>query len=261
MEDAVAELRYLTQSDNRAEALGIVADDEPVDRSALESRLDASHRTVVRVVNSLEERGYLRQADRELRLTPFGAGIATRFDDALDRTAAAVEFETLLRNGPPVFRDLPIDALSGAELLVASSADPFSILDRVLSLRAESTYIREVAPAVQQESIDQLASRIRRGEEFDVETVISERASERASERIDYREGHETTIESDSVDIYVHPKPISFFVGVMDDTAAFGASKDGQPHALAVSTDPELRTAAESIFERYRDESTHKTTV
>lgn len=261
METAVAELRFLTQSDNRAETFGIIADDEPIERDELESQLDASHRTVVRVINSLEDRGYLQEASGELRLTPFGASIATRFDDVLDRTATAVEFGPLLRNAPPVFRDLPIDALSDADLLVASSADPFSILDRVLSLRAEATYIREVAPAVQQESIDQLASRVRRGDDIDVSTVISSQASERASERVDYQDGHATTLASDVVDIYVHPEPLSFFAGIMDDTAAFGVSKDGQPHALAVSTDPELRAAAESIFEAYRNASTRKTTV
>jgi len=261
MENAAAELRFLTQSNNRAEALGVIADGEPIERTELESQLDASHRTVVRVVNSLEERGYLRETSHGLRLTPFGASVVTRFDDFLDWTSTVVEFGPLLQNAPPVFRDLPTGALSDADLLVASNADPFSILDRVLSLRAEAAYIREVAPSIQRESIDQLASRVRHDDELDVETVISKQASERASERVDYRDGHATTVESDAVDIYVHPEPISFFAGVMDDTAAFGVSKDGQPYALAVSTDPELRAAAESIFEAYRDAATRKTTV
>ena len=154
-----------------------------------------------------------------------------------------------------------LEGLAEAELLVASQADPFSILDRILSLRAEATRIREIAPGVQKESIDQLAARVQRDEELDVEAVIPRHASDVAEERVDYHDGHTMTVESDAVDIYVHPEPISFFAGVMDDTAAFGVSKDGQPYALAVSDNPDLHAAVESVFERYRAEATLKTAV
>jgi len=261
MREAVAELQFIAQSENRTEALGIVATHEPIERRDLEARLDASHRTVVRIVNSLDERGYLRETDAGLRLTPFGSRIAARLDAFLAGTETVVEFGPLLRNAPPVFRDLPLEGLAGAELLVASDADPFSILDRVLSLRAEATHIREVAPGIQQESIDRLASRIRHDEELAVEVVISRQASERAESRIDYRDGHAAAVDSDAADIYVHPEPIPFFAGTMDDTAAVGVAKDGQPYALAVSDDPDLWAAVESIFETYRDASTLKTTV
>jgi predicted transcriptional regulator len=256
---AVAELRFVTQSENRAQALDIVAKNAPIERGDLETRLDASHRTVVRIVNSLDDRGYLRDAEDGLRLTPFGAHIADRFDTALGATETALDFEPLLRNAPPAVREIPLASLDGAELLVASDADPFSILDRILSLRAEATRIREVAPGVQKESIDQLAARVQGGEDVDVEAVISQHASEMAEARVDYRDGHTTTVESDAVDIYVHPEPITFFAGIMDETAAVGVSRDGQPHALAVSDDSDLRAAVESVYRRYRDEATLKT--
>jgi len=256
---AVAELRFVTQSENRAQALDIVAKNAPIERRELETRLDASHRTVIRIVNSLDERGYLRDAEGELRLTPFGAHIADRLDTALTATETALDFEPLLRNAPPALRELPLAGLDGAELLVASDADPFGVLDRILSLRAEATRIREVAPGVQKESIDQLAARVRRGEDVDVEAVISQYASEVAESRTDYNDGHMTTVESDAVDIYVHPAEIPFFVGIMDGTAAVAVSKDGQPHALAVSDDPDLLVAVESVYRRYRDEATLKT--
>lgn len=158
-------------------------------------------------------------------------------------------------------QDIPFGSLSDAELLVASDSDPFSVLDRVLSLRAEATRIREVAPGVQKESIDQLAERLRRGEDVDIEVVISRHASDVAESRTDYRDGHTTTVESDAVDIYLHPERLSFFAGIMDETAAVAVSKDGRPHALAVSDDPDLRAAVASVFETYRSESTLKSTV
>lgn len=258
---AVAELRFVSQSENRSEALSILAAEEPLDRQALEARLDSSHRTVVRIVNSLGERGYLRETDAGLRLTPFGAHVADQFDAFRATMETALDFGPLLRNAPAVVRDIPLEQLAGAELLVATDADPFSILDRVLSLRAEATRVREVAPGVQKESIDQLAARARDEDDFDVEAVISQRASDRAASNVDYRDGHAATVASDAVDVYVHPDDISFFAGTMDETAAIAVSKDGQPYALAVSDDPDLHATVESVFERFRAAATLKTAV
>jgi len=258
---AVAELRFVTQSENRAEALDLLLKNAPIEQQELESRLDSSHRTVIRIVNSLDERGYLRTTEQGLRLTPFGTHVADRLDDVRTATETALEFKPLLRNAPPALRDLPLEGLAEAELLVASQADPFSILDRILSLRAEATRIREIAPGVQKESIDQLATRVQRDEELDVEAVIPRHASDVAEERVDYHDGHTMTVESDAVDIYVHPAQLSFFAGLMDETAAVAVSRDGQPYALAVSDDPALRAAVESIYEQYRDEATLKASI
>lgn len=259
MGQAVAELRFVTQSENRAKVLDIVSEEGPIERAAVESRLDVSHRTVVRVVNSLEERGYLREADGPLRLTPLGTHVADGVDAFRTRAGTALDFEPLLRHAPPAFRSLPLEGLADGELLVASDVDPFGILDRILSLRADATRIREVAPGVQRESIDQLAARVQGDEDIDVEVVIPQRASDVAESRAEYRDGHAATVESDAVDVYVHPDRISFFAGVMDDTAAVAVSKEGRPHALAVSDDPDLLATVESMFETYRDESTQKT--
>jgi predicted transcriptional regulator len=261
MGDAVAELRFLVQSESRVGALEVLSADAPLDRRGLESRLDSSYRTVVRNVTAFEERGYLEETEQGLRLTPFGSHLADELAEFAAATDVAVEFKPLLRHAPPALREIDPRNLAGAELLVASQSDPFSILDRILTLRAEATRIREIAPGVQKESIDQLAARVRSEEVVDVEAVLSQSASDAAESRVDYRDGHAAAVESDEVDIYVHPGHISFFAGVVDDTVAIAVSKDEQPYALAVSEDPDLRATVESLFEKYRSESALKTSV
>lgn len=261
MGSAVAELRFLTQSESRARALEVLSAEAPLDRRELESRLDASYRTVVRNVTAFEERGYLEETEQGLRLTPFGTHLADELCEFVAATDVAVEFQPLLRHAPPALRAIDPHDLAGAELLVASQSDPFSILDRILTLRAEATRIREIAPGVQKESIDQLARRVQRDQDVDIEAVISQQASDVAESRDGYREGHARTLESDRVRIHVHPEEITFFVGVMDDTVAIAVSKDEQPYALAVSENPDLRATVEAIFEEYRGESTLKTST
>jgi predicted transcriptional regulator len=261
MSRGVAELRFIAQSDNRADAIQALSRETHLERRELETRLDASHRTVIRIVNSLEERGYLRETDRGLELTPFGSRMASSFREFLDDASTAIECKPLLRHAPAELGDLPLERLASAELVVASAADPFGIMDRVLSLRAEATRIREVAPGVQTRSVEQLAERVRNGEAIDVEAVIPRRASELAESREEYRTDHAATVESAAVDIYVHPGAVPLFAATIDDRAAVAVAKDGQPHALAVSDDPEFRAAVESLFERYRDEATLKSSV
>lgn len=259
MEKAAEELRFVSQSLNRSEALLALTRDGPLKRTELERRLDASHRTVVRVVNTLDEAGFLRDSNGELRLSLFGSLVGNDLDDFVTATEVAIRFKPFLRNAPPALEFVDLDHLAGAELLVASESDPFAILDRILSLRSQATRIREIAPGVEQKSISQLADRVQRGDELDVEAVLPEQASESAESRSTYREDHRAAIASDAVDIYVHPEPISFFAGVLDDTVAIAVTEEGQPHALVLSEDVGLREQVESLVATYRDDATQKT--
>ncbi|MFB6142367.1 MAG: hypothetical protein ABEJ30_03380 [Halorientalis sp.] len=129
----------------------------------------------------------------------------------------------------------------------------------MLDVRAGATRLREIAPGVEQKSLEQLAARVREGEDFEAEIVIPRSASEAASSRPEYREAHETTLRADCVDVYVHPGPIRFAAGVVDETAAVAVMRDEQPHALALSEGKGLRAWAETLFEEYRAASTPKT--
>lgn len=261
MDAAIEELRFVSQSENRVKALIVLTETEPITRDDLETRLGVSHRTVIRVVNTLTDRGYVRESEGGLRLTPFGAFLATCLDAFVAEAEIALEYRPLLEHGPPLFREMDLRVLAGAELVVASESKPFAILDRLLDLRAEGARFREIAPGVEQKSLEQLARRVRSGEEIDVEVIIPESASVAAESQPKYREDHAATLESDQVDIYVHQEPIRFAAGVVDDTAAIAVMRDGQPYAIAISDAPEMRTWVENVFEQYRREATLKTEI
>lgn len=258
MDTAVEELQFLTQSENRVLALTALSADGPLGRDELEARLDTSHRTVIRVVNTFSDRGYLTETPSGLRLTPFGTRLAECIDTFVSEAETALEYRPLLRHAPPRFEALPLDALDGAEHVVASESDPFAVLDRLLAARADATRIREIAPAVEQKSLDQLARRVEDGEDLDVEIVVPESASDAAASRPEYREQHRTTLTADGVDIYVHPGPIRFAAGVVGDTAAVAVGRNGRPHALALSDAPEMQAWVTALFEEYRAAATPK---
>lgn len=259
MDAAVEELQFLSQSENRVRTLTAISADGPLDRDALEARLDASHRTVIRIVNAMTDRGYLRETPNGFALTTFGALVTDCLAEFVADTGTVLEYRPLLEHAPPSLREMPLDALDGAELVVAAESDPFAVLDRMLSLRAEATEMREIAPGVERKSIDQLARRVRDDADFDAEIVIPAGASEAAESRPEYRDQHLRTLESGRVDIYVSPEPIRFAASVVGDTAAVAVMRNEQPHAIAVSDDPEMRAWVRDLFEEYRAEATLKT--
>lgn len=261
MDEALEELQFLFQSTNRARVLLALATSGPLTRDELEARLDASRRTVVRLVAALEDRGYVAETADGLVLTPFGTTVATSATSVTDETTVAVQYRPLLRHGPPDFRSIELEALAGAECIVASDSSPFAVLDRILDAREGATRLRELAPGIQRQSVEQLADRVRRDEDLDVEIVLPEDAVRTARSRSAYREHFETALASDDVAIFAHPEPIDFAIGIADETAYFAVSREEQPHAVALSTDQNLVDWASDRFGAYRQEARRLTDV
>lgn len=253
MADATDALTFLSQSSNRHEALSALQAAEPLDRYDLEERLDASRRTVTRTLDALADRGYVTEGDAGYRLTAYGSFLATRFDRFADDVEAVDRLRPFLETVPAGTFDLDPRHLADADLFVADEASPYALLDRTLQLRREATRIREVAPAVEQKSVEQLARRARDGADLDVQVVLPESVVDAAMETADYRDDHLDALRSDDVEMFVVPDPVRTFVGVLDETVAIATTRDGRPHALVVSTDDAVRAWAEAAFERSRD--------
>lgn len=252
MESVDAPLELLARSDNRSELLLALDADAPLDRYDLEERLGASRRTVTRALNTLEDRGYIRTEEGGYGLTALGAGLARAYRRYRETASVAARFEPLLREAGATELDFDVEWLRGADLTLATESSPFALLDRSLELRAGASTIREVAPSVEGKSVTQLADRIRAGEDIDVEVVLPVGALEAARSHPDYADEHAVVAESDAVDVYIHPEPVRLFLAVLDETVAVGTAVDGEPTALAVSEDPDLRAWADRRIDEYR---------
>ncbi|MFB6123154.1 MAG: helix-turn-helix transcriptional regulator [Haloferacaceae archaeon] len=253
MADVTDELAFLAQSRNRHEALSALRTTAPLDRYDLEDRLDASRRTVIRTLDALADRGYVTDSDGEYRLTAYGSFLAARFAEFADDVRTVDRLAPFLSHVSADAFDLDPRHLADADVYVADAGSPYALLDRTLQLRREATRIREVAPAVEKKSVEQLARRVRNGDDVDVQVVLPESAAEAATSSPDYREDHLTALRSDDVEMYVVPDSVGTFVGVLDDTVAIATAKAGRPHALVVTTDDAAVAWAEETFARYRD--------
>ena len=255
MDQRTADVQFLTHSPNRGSVLRVVAEEGPLDRYDIEERVDATRRTVVRNLNELADRGFVTETDAGVRPTSLGAFLAESYDQFVTDTALADRLAPFLQHVPPSLFDLDPRHLADADMLTASETSPYAVLDRTLELRRSASTIREIAPAVEKQSIEQLVRRIRSDEDLEMTTIIPADAAEDAMTNPDYREAHLETLRAEGVEMFAHPERIPLFVGVLDETTALGSIRDGRPNALVTTTDPAAREWAEETIQAYKSRS------
>lgn len=257
MEDDVRdELAFLTQSPSRLAILDAVRrDGAEFDRVEAARSLDVSRRTVSRALEAFVDRGYVRDGGDGYDLTAFGAAVGRACEDVTADVAVAARIRPFLANVDRETVDLDPRHLADADLVVATESSPYAVFDRSLELRRSATCVRELAPGVEQKSVDQLAERVRAGEDLDVEVVLTADAAADAGSNPDYRSAHRTVLGAPDVEMFVHPEPFRFFLGVFDDAVALGASRDGHVHAMVVSGNAAVREWADRTYRTYRERS------
>lgn len=256
MDGPEEELAFLLRSDNRMELLCVLDEEGPLDRYELEERLDASRRTITRIVDALAERGYLADGDEGARsLSAFGAAIADAHREYRETADLANQYRPLLQHLDSDRFDLEPSRLRGAELTVATEASPYALIDRVLELRSGADRIREMAPSIEAKSINQLTGRLEEEDDLEIEVLLPPAAVEEARTHPEYAEAHRTIRNTDGIEMRVCPEPFSVVLGVIDGTAVLGVSVDGRPHALVESTRAAFIEWAERHLDSFHEES------
>lgn len=255
MPDIHEMIDFLRRSENRLDLLSALSREQPLDRDALEARLDSSRRTVVRTINKLEERNHIHATSEGYRLTGFGEVTIQTYEAYEKRARLAERFRPFLTNVDSDLLEFDLCALQDAELLVADEASPFALLDRALELRRCSTHVRELAPAIQKRSIEQLVERVERDEDLTFQVILTAKTVEAAQSHPDYDLSYPVLAEAENVDHYVYSGQFPFFVAVLDDTVLLGATADDEPYAMIESQHPTVREWAEETLDEFRGDA------
>ena len=255
MSGATDAIRFLSRSENRTEVLRVLGENSQLDRYAIEEHVEASRRTVIRTLEALAEQGYIEELGDGYQLTALGSLINRSYQQLCTDTELARRLNPFLANVSDDALDLDPRALEDADIVTATEASPYSVLDRTLTMRRNAQQIREIAPMIEQKSLEQLAQRVHGGELIEFEVIIPEAAMQAGGSNPDYQNMMETISEAEEVDQFIHPGATEVFLCIADETVAIGTTKKGMPHALVVTTNPVAKQWADETFERYRDQS------
>lgn len=243
-------LEYLVGSTTRPDTLAALRDQGRLSIRGLEDRVAASRRTLKRTLGAMESRGWVRDVDGGYELTSMGMAMLSTYETCRERERIIDRFRPFLEHAPAAAFGLDIDVLADAEL-IRSDDDPAAPVDRLVDIRAGATRIRECAPFLLWDTVQQLVERVTGEDPPDVTFVLN--AVEPTTEYTEaYRESFERLAAAPSVDIYHHPDEIHLPFGLVDGRVVIGAlDADGMGHALVESEADPLVEWAEWRFEEY----------
>lgn len=255
MRDVAEVIRFLAQSDNRVAVLQVLQSGGRLDRYAIEERVDASRRTVIRTIDSLREQGYVVETGDGYRLTALGSVVVEVYDSLAADVSVMQRLSPFLSHMPAEWFDLDPQVLADADLLVATEGSPYALIDRTLSLRREAHRLRHMSPILEQKSVDQLADRLQAGEDIQGEIVTGESVLASWQDHPEYQDAYELVQAADDLSLYICPDPVPFMLCLTDDVVTVGVAKDGRPYAQIVSDHTAVRKWAETTFASFREQA------
>lgn len=256
MASPLDEIGFLARSDHRVGVLESLAR-APCDRDELRTATGASSPTMGRVLSDFEDRRWIVRDGRTYELTRLGEFVADRFAALLE----AMETERTLRDVlpwlPREMEGFSVDLFTDAVVSYPGPGYPYEPVERVTQLIEGTDTMRGFGTTVLKSSNLEAACRsILDGMEFEfiyspeiLETIVAwdpERVAETAA-----CENCTTRLHDDL------PDRRWCGVGIYDDRVGI-CCHDAETGVLraVVDTDSAVALAwAESVFERYREES------
>ncbi|MFD1632424.1 helix-turn-helix transcriptional regulator [Haloplanus ruber] len=245
-------LEYLLGSATRPATLAALRDAGRLSSRRLEERVSASRRTLKRTLRTMESRGWVEPVGGAYELTALGAATLATYEQCRERERIAREIRPILEHAPASAFGLDIETLADATVIRPDS-DPTAPLDRLLDLRAEASELREAAPFLLRDTVEQLADRVTAESPPDVTLVLEDAAPSPESYSGAYCDHFRDLLDAPTVDVRV-VDDVSVTVGVADGHAFVGvAERDGMPGALLESDDDTVVDWANRSVDRYLD--------
>lgn len=234
-------IAYLSRSENRIAVLLSLQAAGPLGRDEVEEEVDASRRTVSRVLGELTEEGYVRNSEAGFRLTRFGAIVTDAYQQCTERVGLARRFQPFLANVDDNDADFHPEYLRDADLTVSTDTDPYAANSRMLEIRRDASWIRAAASLITKKSIEQINGRVGSDESVEYEFVFPASLYDRLQSHPSYSEPFRRMTAASAVTVWISPGPVPLLHAVTDSVTAVGTSTEGQPYALVESSNPGLR--------------------
>jgi predicted transcriptional regulator len=226
----------------------------PLDRRALERRLDVSKSTAHRNTTALAEWGLLERVDGAYELTEFGEAVAevvaTFVADMQTTSRLAPLFEAVADVRPRC----PVEAFSDATVTTAEHGDPFGPLARFVSLVEATETLRMFdSYAVAPTYMDDIHGRVLDG----LVTEVVEQPDVALDVMENYPRKCVELCASEFLTMRLH-ESLPFGLVIFDSRIGIGIrDRDtGVPRAFVDTDAPAARAWAETLFDSYWSEAT-----
>lgn len=220
----------------------------PIGRPQL---LISERTTVHRLLERVEEFGWVRRGDDGYRATSAGRIVLRRFDDACDTVAEVESLSDFLAQFERA-HELPLP-LDDYHVETSTRTDPYAAGEYfVEAVPTDASRLRALLPAVVPAFNRACEPLIERG--ASVELVLAQSAAETSQQS--YPEDFEQARTLDCLSLSISPEAFTFGLSVFDDDVFLGGYDDGgHLQTCLYSTDDDLREWALSVFRTFRDDA------
>jgi hypothetical protein len=254
MEAALAEVEFLVRSENRVQALQVLAE-ETQTRGELGETVEASQATLGRILEDFRERSWIRRTDGEYVATATGRLVASAVTGLLDTVTTERKLREIVAYLPTAAITFDLDCLADATITTPSPTKPSAPLERVLDQMGTAAELRAVSHTFNERSLAVVADVVGAGTQtfrgvFGAETIEALAADERSWELLTDLAARE------AAELHVHDGDVPMAATIGNGkTTLLLRDGDGLVQATVESTDPTVREWAIEAFEMYQAQS------
>ena len=248
---------FLARSPNRVAVLAALGE-RPATRADLLDLLDLSRVTLGRVLDDLEDRGWVVRDGVRYASTPTGDLVADAYADLSDALAFAREYGDVVRWLPTDEMDFDLRLLADAEVTRADRTDPLAVMRRVAEQTSGASRIRALSHAIDPGFVSGLHDGVTAGR-LDAEFVVTADVVETFAADEEYATQIRALIEA-GAPAYRYDGDVPHLLSTFDDAVGIGVTDgDGTPVAVLHSEHPAVASWAAETYERYRADATRLT--
>ena len=255
MEAAVEDVGFLSTSRTRVNILNELNKRGQLSNRELREQANSSRTTVQRNLESLVERGWVRNTNRRYELTLTGETIADRFIELVETVQLERRLQPFLTWVDRSDLNLDIELLADAELLVAEPGDPWSMINRQVQLIRETDnggigFLPFTGLHACEVAHNQILNH-----DASYELVVIPKIADTHFSDPAYGNLFTEMINSGRLNYFVYEGDLPYSLVMIDGTIQIIVADGDEPRAMLETDSEEVREWAEEKYESYKQRS------
>lgn len=254
----IDDVAFLARSQNRVRVMEELRE-APLTRGELRDRTDISRPTIGRILEGLQERGWVTEDQRTYSLTPFGRLVGSEFEALIEVTDTVQTLRDLEASLPLAEMDFDLRRLTEATVTTPTSTDASAHFRREEELMDRTTHARFLCTESHGPTIEGYLERVRE-QDLELEVVIAADAIDAATADDRLRPLVMDLVAAERTTFYRYEGPVEVMLGTLDDVATIVPLDDtGVPAAFIEARDPAVREWITATLDEHRAAATEIT--
>lgn len=254
-EEAIEHIEFLSRSKVRAQLLEVLYQKGELSRDELRDAIPGSRTTIQRNVESLVERGWVKNTNRTYTIAPCGEMVAEAFSTCHQKVRASERLQPFLKWTSTDVLDIDLEHFADATVVTATENDPYAPVNAHIESLKRAEYVTAVLPSVGRDAAEITSKRAKDGNaEYDV--IVEEDCVDVLVGDQKYARHLEDVVGTDRYSISVFDGTVPYYLGVLDEKVQIGVEgDDGIPRALVETESEPIREWAREKLRSYREKS------